>query len=178
MGRCAGLEPQTPLTLKRINIDGEVHVLDEKELEFALDKGILVSYFDDELQNFVILQGVNSLQPPNNVFLVNENGTSFSIAVNRIASQLNKEIIFNAKKRFYGDDLNGPNRNTISEEDVIAWLNGFLSRKVANATDDNLITRFQNIQVTTNQDNYYVTYEFAPNFEVNKMIFTGFMLDK
>lgn len=175
LGRICGLEPQTPATLKKINIDGEVHVLDEKELEFALQKGILVSYYDDELENFVLLQGVNSLQA--NSFLVNEDGTSFSIAVNRISSQLNKEIIYNAKKRFYGGE-EGPNRNTITPEDIIAWLDGFLDRKVATPTDDNLITRHGNIQVTVNQDNYYVSYEFAPNFEVNKMIFTGFMLDK
>lgn len=176
LGRIAGLTPQTPATLKRINIDGEVSVLSEPQQEQLLEAGVLATYYDSDLENYVILQGVNTLQ--DNEFLVNDDGTSFSIAVGRIASQLNKEIIYNAKKRFFGDDMTGPNRNTITPEDIKAWLEGFLKKKTASTLLDNLIIRFANIKVVVTEDNYKITYEFVPNFEVNKMVMTGFILDK
>lgn len=175
LGRVCGLPPQVPGTLKTINIDGETHPLNENEQRFCLSKGILYSYYDYELQSFVLGQGINSLQ--NNTFLVNEDGTSFSIAVKRIATQLNWEIIYTAKRRFFGTN-NGPNRATITKDDIKAWLETFLKTKVASSLEDNLIIRFGNINVTVNQDNYFVSYEFVPNFEVSKIVFTGIILDK
>lgn len=175
LGRVVGLPPQVPVTLKPIAIDGEVHPLNEKDQEFCLKNGILYSYYDTELAGFVSGQGINSLQ--NNTFLVNEDGTSFSMAVKRITSQLNYEILYTAKRRFFGSN-NGPNRATITPDDIKAWLETFLKSKMATSLEDNLIIRFGNINVTVNQDNYFVSYEFVPNFEVSKIIFTGFILDK
>lgn len=175
LGRICGLEPQVPGTLKTIDIDGEVHPLNENEQRFCLSKGILYSYYDYELQSFVLGQGINSLQK--NTFLVNEDGTSFSIAVKRITTQLNWEVIYTAKRRFFGTN-NGPNRATVTKDDIKAWLETFLKTKVASSLDDNLIIRFGNIQVTVNQDNYFVSYEFVPNFEISKIVFTGIILEK
>lgn len=175
LGRICGLEPQVPITLKTIAIDGEIHQLSENEQEFALSKGILYTYYDYEIGSHVIGQGINTLQ--NNQFLVNEDGTSFSIAVKRVASQLNKELIYTAKRRFFATNV-GPNRNTVTEEDIKAWLEGFLQSKTASSLQDNLIVRFGNISVTVQQDNYFVSYEFVPNFEISKIVFTGFILDK
>lgn len=175
LGRTAGLEPQVPITLKTIGIDGEVHALEEEEQEYALSKGVLYSYYDYDLAKYVIGQGITTLQ--NNEFLVNEDATSFSIAVKRISGQLNKELMITGKRKFFGNE-NGPNRNTVSSEDIKAWLEGFLSDKTASTLTDNLITRFGNIVVTTNQDNYFVNYEFVPNFEISKIVFTGFILEK
>lgn len=175
VGRIAGLESQTSATLKALDIDGEVHLLTEVEQETALEQGVLYTYYDPELENFVIGQGINSLQ--NNINLVNDDGTTFSIAVKRIASQLSKEIVFNAKRTFYPSD-SGPNRNTLSKESIASWLEGFLSKKIATPIQDNLITSFRDITVTETADNYEISYGFVPNFEVNKMVFTGFILDK
>lgn len=175
IGRICGLEPQVPVTLKNISIDGEIHQLSDDEQEFALSKGVLYTYYDYELGNYVVGQGINSLQ--NNQYLVNDDGTSFSIAVKRITSQLNKEIIYTAKRVFFGKNT-GPNRNTVTEDDIKAWLEGFLQRKTASTLQDNLIIRFGNITVTVQQDNYFVSYEFVPNFEISKIVFTGFILEK
>lgn len=175
LGRTCGLEPQTPITLKSINVDGAVYALTDDDQEFCIKKGILYFYYDTELSQWVIGQGINSLQ--NNNFLVNEDGTSFSIAVKRICTQLNKEIIYNAKRKFFGGEQ-GPNRNTITEVDIKTWLEGYLKSRQASTQKDDLIIRFGNINVEVDQDNYFVTYEFVPNFEVSKIIFTGFILDK
>lgn len=174
LGRMCGLPPQTPLTSKMMNIDGEVHKLSDQEQEFALDNGILVTFYDDELDAFTILQGVNSLQA--NDYLVNEDGTSHDIAVCRIAAQLNREIIINGKRKFFGQEQ-GPNRNTVSAEDIHAWLEGFLQQRTASTLADNLIIRFEGITVTVKEDNYFIEYGFVPNYPISKMVFTGIMLE-
>jgi hypothetical protein len=72
---------------------------------------------------------------------------------------------------------NGANRNTVSVEDVVAWLEGYLQSKVATDQTDNLILSFQSIDVVVNQDAYEVTYAFTPNFEVSFLFFTGVIID-
>lgn len=175
LGRTCGLEPQTPLTFKGLDIDGEIHKLSDPEKEFALDFGILTTHYDNELDYHIIQQGINSLQQ--NQYLVNEDGTSHDIAVKRITAILNKDICITAKKVFFGKEV-GPNRNTITEQDIKAWLEGFLQGKIASTLDDNIITRFGNINVTVQADNYFVSYEFVPNYPISKMIFTGIILEK
>lgn len=174
LGRTCGLPPQTPITFKSLNIDGEVHKLSDSEKEFALDFGILTTHLDSELGYHVIQQGINSLQQNN--YLVNEDGTSHDIAVKRITAQLNKEICVQGKKVFFGKN-EGPNRNTVTEEDIKAWLEGFLQGKTASTLEDNLIIRFGNINVVVQADNYFVSYEFVPNYPISKIVFTGIILE-
>lgn len=174
LGRICGLEPQTPITFKSFSaIKGLTHNMSKAEKELALQKGVLCLINDPEI-GFCVLQGVNSLQK--NTYLVNENATSFDIAVKRITAQLNKEIIINAKLAFFGNET-GLNRSTASQADVATWLTGFLQSKMATTTQDNLIIKYQNIQVQIDQDNYYVSYEFVPNFPINKIVFTGTIIN-
>lgn len=173
LGRICGLAPQTPLTFKSFNWAAEVHPLTIQEKEYALEKGILCTVRDPEL-GFVCLQGINTLQKNN--FLVNEDSSSYSIAVKRITAQLNKEITIGAKLRFFGTEV-GFNRGTASIEDVKAWLFGFLSQRVATNLNDNLIVSFRDIEVILQGDCYHINYKFVPNFEVNKMIFTGIIIE-
>ena len=176
MGRTLGLEPQTPVTFKSININAEIHNLSDDQKEIAISKGVLYTNFDYELNKFVVGAGINSKQ--DNEYLIDANGNSYSIQIERIKSQLNKELIFNAKQRFFGNET-GANRNTVSEEEIIAWLKGFLTNKIATNNADNLIVTFDpaDISVVRNQDTYNVTYSFVPNGEITKIVFTGFMLD-
>lgn len=176
LGRLCGLDSQTPLTLKKTGIDKEANPLDEVQQEKALKAGVIVTYQDEELGYNVVLQGVNTLQ--NNENLVNDDGSSHSIAVKRITAQLNKEVAIYLKRKFFGNDTVGPNRNTVTEEDLIAATEGYLQKRTASSNQDDLIIRFQNITATVNQDTYYVNYEFVPNYEVNKFIITGIILDK
>lgn len=175
LGRTCGIETQVPVTFKSIAIDGEVHKLSDDEQELALAEGVLATIYDNELGYYVVLQGINSLQQ--NAYLVNDDGSSHDMAVKRITAQLNKEIIINAKKTFFGKATVGPNRNTITEDDLKAWLEGFLQNKCASSITDNLIIRFGNISATVTQDTFYVTYEFVPNYPVNKIVFTGVILE-
>jgi len=172
LGREAGLEPQVPLTFKNIKIDGEVHTLNDKEVVAALDAGLLVSRLEGP--SFDIVKGVNSLQK--NDFLINDDGTIHSKQIKRITRQLNKEIIVNAKAQLLKDP-NGVNRNTLSELDVKTWIEGYLLRKIASPSSDNLILGFQDITVEREQDAYCVTYKFTPNSEISFLFFTGFTVN-
>lgn len=172
LGREAGLAPQTPLTFKNISIDGERHVLNDVEKSKALNGGLLVSYPDNGV--FEILKGVNSLQK--NTYLLNDDGTTHSKQLYRIAHQINKEIIITAKAELLKSP-NGTNRNTLSELDVQQWVKRFLASKVAQPTSDNLILSFQDIAVTRTSDAYRVTYTFTPNTEISFLFFTGLMID-
>lgn len=172
LGREAGLEPQIPLTFKGLGIQGEVHALSAKEASIALDAGVLVSRLDNG--SFEVVKGVNTLQ--NNDFLVNPDGTTHSKQLARIIRQLNKEITINAKAQLLKKP-NGANRNTVSPDDVKAWLEGYLASKAGTETEDNLIISFQNITVSVNGDAYEITYAFTPNFETSFLVFVGTILD-
>lgn len=175
LGRLCGLEPQTPVTFKNLLIDSDLHILTESDKQTAIDNGVTYTNYDSELNSFVVGYGLTTLQ--DNEFLVNNNGDSYDIAVERIKSQLNKSIIVNAKRALFGGN-SGPNRNTVSPESLKTWLTGFLNQQIAKPTQDNLIIRWANIVITVNQDTYHATYEFVPNFPLSKLIFTGIMLDK
>ncbi len=172
IGREAGLEPQVPLTFKNLDIDGEVHPLNDKEVKIALKAGLLISRIEGG--SFDITKGINSLQK--NDFLVNDDGTIHSKQIKRIARQLNKEIIVNAKEQLLKDP-EGVNRNTLSELDVQKWIEGYLLRKIASPTADNLILNFQEVTVVRDQDAYKITYKFTPNSEISFLFFTGFIVN-
>lgn len=172
-GRIMGLAPQVPVTAKSIDIDNIVSPLTYDQQVRSLEKGVLTTVYSSDRKEFIVLQGVNTLQ--NNSFQLNSDGTSFSIQLRRIAAQINKELIVNANIQLLSDP-DGVNRNTLSERDLQEWVKGYLSRRLATDTEDNLIISFQNVVVTRNQDAYFCTYEFVPNSEINKLFLTGFML--
>lgn len=173
-GRLAGLAPQVPLTYKSLGFDGVRHVMSTNERGLALDSGILHSKYDDDFQQIVVNQGINSLQ--DNDYTVNNDGQSHLIQIVRIKDQLNKEIQVNAKKQLLGSPT-GTNRNTLSEQDVKDWLDGYLKMKLASKISDNLILGYQNITVERVDDYYKVNYEFIPNGEINKLLFTGVIIN-
>jgi hypothetical protein len=172
LGREAGLPPQVPLTFKDIDVDGLVHNMNEKEQTQSLDAGLLVAIAQDG--GFEVLKGVNSLQA--NTFLQNEDGTTHSKQLRRIARQLNMEIAIQARIDLLKNP-NGPNRATLSTDIVATWLEGFLKRKKVKPGIDNLILFFQNIKVTRNQDALFISYEYGPNSEISFLFFTGTTLD-
>lgn len=175
MGRILGIEPQTNPAFKGVNYVRDKSPLNRTQRVRALDAGVLTTNFDRDIGSFVITQGINTLQ--NNRNLVNEDGTSFSISLRRIAAQLNKGIEINAKIDLLGNQRVGANRATLSPTVVESWTKAYLQRQTATTTADNLIIRFQNIVVNINQDAYEVQYQFEPNTEINKLFFTGVIID-
>jgi len=175
LGRILGIEPQTNPAFKGVNYVRDKAPLNRNQRVRALDAGVLTTNFDRDIGAFVITQGINTLQ--NNRNLVNEDGTSFSISLRRIAAQLNKGIEINAKIDLLGNQTVGANRATLSPTVVESWTKAYLQRQTATTTADNLIIRFQNITSTINQDAYFIQYQFEPNTEINKLFFTGVIID-
>jgi hypothetical protein len=166
LGREAGLPPQVPLSFKNINIDGERHILNDRLITRALDKGVVVTR--NEGGSFDIIKGVNSVQ--NNQFLVNEDGTTHSKQIRRIYRQLNKLILINSRAQLLKRP-NGSNRANLSPQDVTVWLSNFLSTQIATDFEDNLILSFQDITITREQDGYFVRFATEPNSEINFLFF-------
>ena len=111
LGRTAGKPPYIPVTNKTIGIDKLKHTLNDTEKTKALNAGMLVTVYNDYTNNFVVLQGVNTLQ--DNKVLFNSNGQSHSIQFMRIVAQINKELVVNASIDLLGQE-NGVNVNTLS----------------------------------------------------------------
>jgi hypothetical protein len=174
LGRLCGLPPQVPLTNKSIGIEGLVHNLTQLQKEQALDAGIMTTYFDTDFNDFVCLKGCNSLQ--NNANLINADGTSFSVQVERIIGQVNHDLIVNAKLQLLGQPA-GVNRNTLSANYIKNWTEAFLETKIATASQDNLILSFQDVTVERRQDTYWVNYAIIINNEIDKLFFTGFLVE-
>lgn len=166
MAREAGLEPQTPITFKNLDFDGMTHTLTDKEAELALDSGVLITRLDGS--TYDIIKGINTLQ--DNDYLINDNSTTSSKQIKRIARQLNKEIIVNAKQQLLKQP-NGVNRGSLSEQDVENWLVGYLKTK-----KPSLILDFSEIVVTRQQDGFFISYKFVANSEISFLFFTGFLV--
>ena len=170
LGRIAGTLPQVPPTFKEIDIVSLEHEMTKFEMEDCLDAGVLTSYYDEDMERFNILKGVNTLQ--NNSRLVNPDGTTPAIQVRRIAEQVNKEIIIDAKKELF-TQREGVTLTSLSMQFVKDWIGVKLKQKI----DRELIVDFDNIQIMREQDAYYVSYEFRPNYEINFLFATGFLLE-
>lgn len=168
-GRIAGLQPQTSATFKTLKVKEWKHQLTKQEREIALQAGVLHNRYVPNL-GYVINQAINTLQK--NTQMINPDGSSSEISVMRIAEQINKELVLNMRPVFIGQNI-----NTASPADIKAFVEGYLTRKTATRTQDNLIVRFEKVTVKQVQDYYEVTYCFVPNSPLNKIFVTGFILD-
>lgn len=174
IGRTAGKAPQIPVTNKSIGVAKIKHQLTDTDQKKALQGGVLVTVYNESLQKFVVLQGINTLQ--DNEVLSTNDGTSFSIQFMRVVEQINKELIVNAEIDLLGAE-NGVNANTLSAGILKNWVENYLLTRTATSTQDNLITSYRDVVVTKKDDYYLVTYGIVVNNEINKIFFTGFVFN-
>jgi hypothetical protein len=172
LGRTAGKQPQVPITNKTIGVDKLKHPLTKIEKERALDNGLLVTVYNDFINRFVVLQGVNTMQ--DNEILFNSAGQSHSIAFMRVIAQVNKELVVNSEIDLLSSE-NGVNRNTLSPGFIREWTNTYLQSRIAIPEVDNLLLTARNVTVTQVEDYHQVTYEMVVNNEITKIFFTGFL---
>lgn len=168
-GRLGGLQPQEPVTYKKLKVSNFVHNLTEKQREKALQKGVLHNRLVSDMGS-VVNQGINTLQK--NTQLFNPDGTSYEISIMRISSFLNKELVRILRPLFIGNSV-----MRASPEDVKLAVVNYLRSRCATPQNDNLIINFENVTVKFKEDYYDIQYGFYPNGPVNKIFLTGFMLD-
>ena len=174
VGRILGLEPQIPGTFKEVDIDGIDIPLTDVQLEDCLDAGVLALHWDDELQLYTIVRAINTLQ--NNTSLQNEDGSTFSIQISRICTQLNTDLAINAKIQLFGNN-NSANLFSVSPEYLKGWVETFLQSKVATPQQDNLIVGWSDVAVDREGDAYYCSYHFQTNTEIAFAFFAGFAIN-
>lgn len=174
LGRICGISPETPVTFKDLDYEFEVHDLKAKERRNMLNNGVLHTKKDGSV--FVVNEGINSLQLNDKVINI-ETGESHLISVERIGAHLNKQIVLRGKEVFLKANT-GPNRSTVSAEIYQTWLNNELNTHVAGDGEAGLIRYFDRVIVIESEDTLRATYRFEPNFEVNKLLNTGFIIDR
>ena len=172
-GRIFGLSPEIPGTLKSIGFDGIVSEPSEPELEELLDAGVITPYYDADLGYFVISQAVNSLQQ--NVELINDDCSTFSIQCKRILAQVVKNLVKQSKIDFWGSDREDKiaNKSNLSEAYVKAWTETLLNKLTAsnNKTENNYLINFEVTKVEIVQDSIYVYISVTVNGEITKVFF-------
>ena len=168
IGMAAGGAPQTPLTFKRTGYDNFKYDLKKKEREKALQAGIM--HVRNVNGRWVINQGVTTLQ--DNKMTYAQDGQSLELSIALIKAQLNKELIIDASDRFTGGNV-----GTVSPETVKNFAETKLQSMTVVSGEDNLIINWKNVKVVAKNTDFFCTYEFTPNVPLNKVFFTGTVLD-
>lgn len=168
IGMAAGSEPQIPLTFKRTGYDNFKYSLKLKEREKALQAGIM--HTRNVNGYWVINQGITTLQDNKQTYA--QDGQSLELSIALIKAQLNKELIIDA-----GDRFTGKNVGTVSAETVKNFVENKLQSLTVSGGEDNLIINWKNVKVVAKNTDFFCTYDFVPNVPLNKVFFTGNVLD-
>lgn len=168
VGLCAGGAPQTPLTFQRVGYQSFAYDLKKKEREKALQAGIM--HVRNVSGYWCINQGVTTLQ--DNKKMIANDGQSMELSIELIKAQLNKEMIVDAAARFVGKTAAQASAQTVKN-----FVETKLQSLTASTDSDNLILDWKNVKVTAKNSDYYITYDFTANLPVNKLFFTGNILD-
>lgn len=168
VGLNAGLAAQTPLTFRRIGYQSFVYDLKKKEREKALQAGIM--HVRNISGYWCINQGITTLQ--DNKSTIANDGQTIELSIALIKAQLNKELIIDGATRFTGKTA-----AQVSLQTVKNFVETKLQSLTASTDNDNLIISWKNVKVSAKNSDYYVTYDFQPNIPVNKVFFTGNILD-
>ena len=168
IGLNAGMAAQTPLTFKRVGYQSFAYDLKKREREKALQAGIL--HVRNVSGYWCVNQGVTTLQA--NKKTIADDGQSFELSVELIKAQLNKELILEGQTRFTGQTA-----AQASPESVKNFTETKLDSLVASTGNDDLLISWQNVKVSANNGDYFITYDFVPNVPVNKTFFVGNILD-
>lgn len=168
VGMAAGQAPQTPLTFQRVGYQSFVYDLKKKEREKALQAGIM--HVRNISGYWCVNQGVTTLQ--DNKKTIANDGQSMELSIELIKAQLNKEMIIDAATRFTGKTSSQASPQTVKN-----FVETKLNSVTASTDSDNLIVSWKNVKVSAKNSDYFITYDFIPNIPVNKLFFTGNILD-
>lgn len=168
IGLVAGGQPQTPLTFKRTGYQNYKYNLKKRERERALQAGIL--HVRNINGYYCINQGITTLL--DNKKTIANDGQSLELSIAIIKAQLNKELVLEAEVRFCGS-----NAATASPQTVKNFVETKLASLTATSDQDNLIVDWKNVKTVAKNSEYFTTYDFVPNVPVNKLFFTGNIMD-
>lgn len=169
IGLAAGQAPQQPLTFKRIGYQSFAYDLKKKEREKALQAGIM--HVRNLSGYWCVNQGITTLQ--DNKKSIASDGQTMELSIALIKAQLNKELIVDSANRFIGNT----SAINASPQTIKNFTETKLSSLTAKTGEDNLLKSWKNVKVVQKNSDFQITYDFAPNLPVNKLFFTGNILD-
>ena len=170
IGLAAGQAPQQPLTFKRVGYQSFAYDLKKKEREKALQAGIM--HVRNLSGYWCVNQGITTLQ--DNKKSIASDGQTMELSIALIKAQLNKELIVDSANRFIGDT----SAVNASPQTIKNFTETKLSSLTAKTGEDNLLKSWKNVKVVQKNSDFQITYDFAPNLPVNKLFFTGNILDR
>lgn len=169
IGLAAGQAPQQPLTFKRVGYQSFAYDLKKKEREKALQAGIM--HVRNLSGYWCVNQGITTLQ--DNKKSIAGDGQTMELSIALIKAQLNKELIVDSANRFIGNT----SAVNASPQTIKNFTETKLSSLTAKTGEDNLLKSWKNVKVVQKNSDFQITYDFAPNLPVNKLFFTGNILD-
>lgn len=169
IGLAAGQAPQQPLTFKRVGYQSFTYDLKKKEREKALQAGIM--HVRNLSGYWCVNQGITTIQ--DNKKSIASNGQTMELSIALIKAQLNKELIVDSANRFIGNT----SAVNASPQTIKNFTETKLSSLTAKTGEDNLLKSWKNVKVVQKNSDFQITYDFAPNLPVNKLFFTGNILD-
>lgn len=169
IGLAAGQAPQQPLTFKRVGYQSFTYDLKKKEREKALQAGIM--HVRNLSGYWCVNQGITTIQ--DNKKSIASNGQTMELSIALIKAQLNKELIVDSANRFIGDT----SAVNASPQTIKNFTETKLSSLTSKTGEDNLLKSWKNVKVVQKNSDFQITYDFAPNLPVNKLFFTGNILD-
>ena len=169
IGLAAGQAPQQPLTFKRVGYQSFAYDLKKKEREKALQAGIM--HVRNLSGYWCVNQGITTLQ--DNKKSIASDGQTMELSIALIKAQLNKELIVDSANRFIGNT----SAVNASPQTIKNFTETKLSSLTAKTGEDNLLKSWKNVKVVQKNSDFQITYDFAPNLPVNKLFFTGNILD-
>lgn len=169
IGLAAGQAPQQPLTFKRVGYQSFAYDLKKKEREKALQAGIM--HVRNLSGYWCVNQGITTLQ--DNKKSIASDGQTMELSIVLIKAQLNKELIVDSANRFIGNT----SAVNASPQTIKNFTETKLSSLTAKTGEDNLLKSWKNVKVVQKNSDFQITYDFAPNLPVNKLFFTGNILD-
>lgn len=169
IGLTAGQAPQQPLTFKRVGYQSFAYDLKKKEREKALQAGIM--HVRNLSGYWCVNQGITTIQ--DNKKSIASDGQTMELSIALIKAQLNKELIVDSANRFIGDT----SAVNASPQTIKNFTETKLSSLTAKTGEDNLLKSWKNVKVVQKNSDFQITYDFAPNLPVNKLFFTGNILD-
>lgn len=169
IGLAAGQAPQQPLTFKRVGYQSFAYDLKKKEREKALQAGIM--HVRNLSGYWCVNQDITTLQ--DNKKSIASDGQTMELSIALIKAQLNKELIVDSANRFIGNT----SAVNASPQTIKNFTETKLSSLTAKTGEDNLLKSWKNVKVVQKNSDFQITYDFAPNLPVNKLFFTGNILD-
>lgn len=174
-GLACGLQPQTPLTHKKVSVLGFEDIDYENNSKQAvreslIDCGVTFGMVIDGI-GYSINKGITTIQGQNGLQVLNPDNSTPEISISRIEIQMKKEIKTSANRIFPGTTRLAP-----SKVDVVDFYRKYLNSKVGT-----FLTSWEqdSLQVWVEEDAWYGSAKVYVNGPINFAFFTlSFALDE